>query len=232
MGRIFRNCAEAINEIERDISEMGILVKPLSMQNHKITEADGDKYDTLELQNYSFAIMSDRDKDEMVGVCLDWCRSEFMERVSAFKNNPGEAYLLRKEVWEPFLVDGKFDYTYSERINYNMQLKKVIEELKVNPGTRQAIIHIHFPDDVDSVGGIARVPCSMYYQLMIRRGRLDIIYNMRSSDFGTHFKNDIWHALKLREYIAEELDINCGLFYMNVGSLHIYKGYGEHKHVF
>lgn len=231
MSRIFKNCVEAINEIERDIVEMGILVKPMSMQN-KVVAGD-ERYHTLEVRNYSFAILNTEDKDKIVGKCLEWCQAEFAERMNPRSENPGEAWKLRQNVWEEFLNDYRtFDYTYSERIHDRNQLNLVIEELKRNPDTRQAIIHVHFPQDADSMGGKARMPCSMYYQLMVRRGKLDIIYNMRSSDFATHFKNDIWQACALRDYIAEEIDINSGLFMMNVGSLHIYKGYGEHKHVF
>ena len=30
--------------------------------------------------------------------------------------NPGKAWELRQDLWEQFLVNGKFDYTYNERI--------------------------------------------------------------------------------------------------------------------
>lgn len=228
MGRIFENCKEAMDEIERDIVEMGIKVHPHSMQNKNVK--DDDNFSTLELQNYSFTILDGRDYNGIVPHHL-WLASEFMERMDQ-DINPGEAYKLRKEIWEPFLVLNKFDYTYSERIHAENQFDRVIEELKKNPDTRQAIIHIHEPKDVKSIGGKKRVPCSMYYQLMIRRGKLDIIYNMRSSDFGTHFQNDIALAMMLQRFIGKCIDVEAGLFSMNVGSLHIYKGYGEHKHVF
>jgi len=230
MSRIYKNCVEAVNEIERDIMEMGIKVHPKSMQNKDVS--DDDNFSTMEVQNYSFTILNANDKDEIVGACLDWCIAEFVERMNRNSLNPGNAYKLRGNVWEQFLTDGEFCYTYSERLHYANQFAQVIEELKRNPDSRQAIIHVHFPEDVDRLGGKKRMPCSMYYQLMVRRDRLDIIYNMRSSDYATHFKNDIWQACALRDYIAEELNINPGMFHMNVGSLHIYKGYGDHKHVF
>ncbi len=53
---------------------------------------------------------------------------------------------------------------------------------------------------------------------------------MRSSDFDTHFRNDIWLADELRNYIANFIGIEPGLFHMNVGSLHRYKDYTK-KHV-
>jgi len=228
MGRIFENSREAIREIERDIMEMGIKVHPQSMQN-KIVK-DDDNFSTLEVQNYTFSILDTLDKNEIVGKDLDWCIAEFKERVSSNTINPGEAYKLRLKVWEQFLVNGKFDYTYNERINLHNQLGLVIAELSENPDTRQAIIHLHKPSDAGSMRK-NRVPCSMYYQLMIRRDKLDIIYNMRSSDFDTHFKNDIWLADELRRYIGNFIGVTPGIFSMNVGSLHRYKNYTK-EHVF
>lgn len=234
MSRIFENCREAINEIERDIMEMGIKVHPHSMQN-KIVK-DNEDFSTLEVQNYSFTILNTKDKDEMASDCIDWCRAEHLERINPNAGNPGQAYKLREEVWNEFLVKKEgvypeFDYTYSERLNGYNQLQNVIDELKRNPDSRQAIIHVHYPEDTKQMGGKARIPCSVYYQLMVRRGKLDIIYNMRSSDFDTHFRNDIWQACQLRDYIAFEIKIEPGLFHMNVGSLHRYKNYTK-KHVF
>jgi len=171
-----------------------------------------------------------KDKDEMVGDCLDWCNAEFKERTSSANINPGEAWKLRASVWEEFLVDCKFDYTYNMRINGKNQLGLVIAELAENPDSRQAVVHVHYPQDSSHMRK-NRIPCSMYYQFMVRRGKLDIIYNMRSSDFDTHFKNDIWLADELRKYVASFLGIEVGLLYMNVGSLHRYKNYTT-KHVF
>ena len=229
-GRIYKNCKEAINEIKRDIHEMGIKVHPHSMQN-KIVK-DDPNYETLEVQNYSFTILDTSDKDDIVGSDYKWCVEEFTERIDDNFHNPGKAWKLRESTWEPFLVDGIMDYTYNERINAWQQLERVIEELKYNPDTRQAIIQIHSPHDAREMGGKRRIPCSMYYQLMIRNGKLDIIYNMRSSDFSTHFKNDIWLADELRKYISFAIQMPIGLFFMNISSLHIYRGYNNDEKIF
>jgi len=227
MSRIYRNMAEAINEIERDIMEMGILVHPDSMQNKNV-KGNSD-YDTLEVQNYTFGILDMLDKNK----CIDnynWCVAEFQERISLDFINPGKAWLLRKEIWEEFLVNGKFDYCYNERMNMYNQIDKVINELIENPDTRQAIIHVNFPQDCENWRK-NRIPCSLTYQLMIRRGALDIIYNMRSSDYDSHFRNDIWLADELRRYIAHKIKRPIGIFYMNIGSLHRYRNYTK-KHIF
>jgi thymidylate synthase len=228
MSRIFENCREAINEIERDIMEMGIQVHPNSMQNKDVT--NNEDFSTLEVQNYTFSILDMSDKDEIVEECLEWCKAEFAERISEKFYNPGEAWLLRKNVWKEFLHNGEFEYTYNKRMNCVDQIDRVIAELKINPDSRQALIHVNFPSDVLRFQKL-RIPCSVYYQIMIRRNKVDIIYNMRSSDYDTHFSNDIWLADELRNYIAYHLKREVGIFHMNVGSLHRYKNYTI-KHVF
>jgi len=233
MSRIYENMREAINEIERDIVEMGITVHTQTMQNKVIK--DDDNFSTLEIQNYSFSIL---DMSTKIADDLDWCKAEFVERVSGKEMNPGMSWVLRESTWKPFLnADGRMDYTYADRFRYGVemtQFENVIKMLHRDPNSRQAIIHMHFPSDVEKAIDMenpVRIPCSMYYQFIIRRNKLDVIYNMRSSDFDTHFKNDIWLADELRNFIAVKLGIEPGIYHMNVGSLHRYKNYSK-THVF
>ena len=203
-------------------AEMGIVVWPKSMQNKDVSE--NENFSTMEVQNYNFCILDTCDRNEIVQ-SLEWCEAEFEERTSPMHVNPGTAYKLRPEIWNEFINEyGEFDYTYNERIS--RQLHPVIEELRRNPDTRRAIVIVY--DNVDTeehMSTLTRIPCSMHYQLMVRRGKLDIIYNMRSSDFDTHFRHDIWQACQLRDWIAAKVGIEPGLFFMNIGSLHRYKNY-------
>lgn len=219
--RIFKNCVEAINEIKRDLFEMGTKIKVSSMQDKDVSS--DDNYLTKEIQGYDFIILNTSDKNFIVhNDSLEWNTVEFSERISSEYINPGAAYLERINVWEEFLHNGKFAYTYNERIR--TQLPIIIEELQKNPTTRQAIIEIHNNLlDIKSLGGKSRVPCSMFYQFMIRDDKLDVIYIMRSSDYFTHFRNDIWQAITLRDYIAETINIPQGKFIMFISSLHGYK---------
>lgn len=223
--RIFKNCGEAINEIERDLFEIGVRVKVPTVQDKDVSGLD--EYETKEMEGYSFMILDQADRNAMVinqKTCLlYWNQAEHKERVAVGpKINPGEAYKLREKVWNEFLHDGKFAYTYNERIR--TQLHDIVGELGKNINTRQAIIEIHNNKiDLGSMGGKSRVPCSMFYQFLYREGKLDVIYNMRSSDFYTHFKNDIWQAMELRNHIAKEIDVKPGKFIMFVSSLHAFK---------
>lgn len=217
--RIYLNCQEAITDIGRELKKCATTVHTQTMQNKDI--ANDPDYETKEIQAFQFCIIDTVDKDSMPNVTLEWAQSEFSERIAPEHLNPGYAYKLRKNVWDEFLVDGKFEYTYNERISW--QVNPVIQELVKHPDTRQAIIEVHDRGiDTERMGKM-RVPCSMFYHFMIRNGKLDVIYVMRSTDFATHFQNDIWLADELRKYIAGRINVPVGKFIMFASSLHIYK---------
>lgn len=222
--RVYADCYELMSEIFREVWEMGHIVHPNSMQN-KLVKGD-DSYATKEITNYSYCLtslnkarylfMSDSRSKE-------WADAEFLERITYNHINPGEAWKLRHNVWKEFINrKGQFDYSYNERIS--ISLDKVIVQLLDNNDSRQAIIAIWDPnEDIDGLGGKYRVPCSMYYQFLIRDGQLNIIYNQRSADVVTHFGNDVYLAHKLMSYVADMVFVKPGYLFHNIGSLHSYK---------
>lgn len=213
-----------MSELFREVWEMGHIVHPASMQNKDVK--DNPNFSTKEIINYSYTLTSLSKVNYLFFAEPDarkWADEEFKERVADKFKNPGKAYLLRRAIWDEFLNEfNRFDYTYNERIS--VSLTKVIHELIRNKDTRQAIISIWNPDsDICGIGGEYRVPCSMYYQFLIRNGRLNIIYNQRSADIVTHFGNDIYLAWKLMAYVAEKVKVQPGYLFHNIGSLHAYK---------
>ena len=216
------NWAEAQEEIKRDLAEMGILVKPKTMQDKNI-EGDAN-YETMELQNYSYQLLNANSKD-ITGVCQPWADKEFLERIDASGTvNPGTAWLEREDVWTEFMHEGKMAYTYNERIMFNSQLDKIIERLKQDKESRQLWLSIWNPAiDPDKLGGVSRVPCSLGYNFQYRDGKLNIHYVMRSCDFSTHFTNDVYLAIKLLEYVANQTGLQVGSITHTMFSLHIYK---------
>lgn len=218
--RIYKNCNEAIVDIGRELKKNANSVHTQTYQNKVI--ADNPDFETKEIEAFEFAIVNTDDMDTMPNVTPEWCREELKERVGDVPLNPGFSYKLRPEVWNEFLNEhNQFDYTYSERMYW--QIKPTIEELVKNPETRQAIIQMHDRNiDQDNMAN-RRVPCSMFYHFMKRDGKLDVIYVMRSTDFVTHFQNDIWLAIALRDHIAKKAGIEPGKFIMFASSLHIYK---------
>ena len=174
--RLYVKAEEAFEEIKRDLAEMGIWVRPKTMQD-KIIEGNPD-YETTELQNYSYTILNAK-SSEIPNVTQPWADAEFQERITKPVDgkfiNPGEAWKLRNDVWDEFLHDGKFGYTYNELIWNNDQFTKIVNRLKEDPDSRQLWISLWDPTrDPDLLGGVSRVPCSLGYAFQVREGKLNM----------------------------------------------------------
>lgn len=234
--RIYQSCYNLMSEMARDLYEMGIETHPKSMQNKNV-EMD-ENFKTKELICQQYCLMSIEDEEYLFkySESKDWAEAEFRERVTTTHSdlhiNPGEAYKLREKIWDNFLVNGKFDYTYNERIGYRVDdetnLHTVVKELARNHDTRQAVLPIYSLTDVKNIGGKKRVPCSMYYNFMIRENAsgqkvLHVCYHQRSSDFITHFGNDVYLAFRLMQHVAALVGIRPGYLYHTIDSLHSYK---------
>lgn len=220
--RVYINWNECYDETKRDLAEMGIDVFPKSMQD-KIIEGNSD-YATKELQNYSYCLLDAKSKS-ITGVTQPWADAEFEERINPAGNvNPGNAWRLREHIWREYMHDGKMAYSYNERFFRNGQLEKIIDRLKKDHDSRQLWLSVWDPnEDVDKLGGISRVPCSLGYNFQFRDGKLNIHYVMRSCDFRTHFVNDVYLAIKLLEYVAERAGLEVGSFTHTMFSLHVYR---------
>lgn len=114
---------------------------------------------------------------------------------------------------------------YGIRYEYG-DLMDVVELMRKDPRTRQAVLPVWFPEDTGVVHG-ERVPCSLTYQFLLRE-EMDIIYNIRSCDFVRHFADDVYMAGRLCHWMIEQLglqgSVNPGLLVMNIGSLHCFQG--------
>ena len=231
--RIYVNAQEMIEETKRDLAEMGIVVRPATMQD-KYIKGNPD-YETKELQNYSYCLLNAKSSD-IPGVSQPWADAEFEERITdPFLRapdgelsephfiNPGKAWELRKEVWTEYLHNGKMAYTYNELIWNNDQVTKVINRLKEDPDSRQLCVSLWSPErDPDLLGGVSRVPCSLGYCFQVRDGQLNLHYVMRSCDFATHFRNDVYLAIKFLEWVAAQTGYPVGSFTHTIFSLHVY----------
>lgn len=217
--RIFQNFEEALGEIRRDLAEMGLEVHPQTMQD-KVVKGNAD-YFTKELQNYDYTVKDAMNSIDQLSPSQPWANVEFCERISGLHLNPGQAWQLRHEVWDEFLHDKKFAYTYPDRMADKLQ--KIIDELKLHPESRQLFLNIWEGTDLNFLGGGSRVPCSLGYLFQLRYGKLNIVYMMRSCDFVTHFQNDVYLATRLMGYVAEQAGVQPGNFSHFIGSFHVYK---------
>lgn len=238
MARIFRDCSEMIQEMDRELKVSGITVPVKHYQNKELT---GDDQNTKELVGVNFIISKPSlRKREMLDFIFEeeadnieqYCESELQDRLNRKGLNPGASYLIRMDLWQQLMSrseGGKFDYTYSERINFSNQLDNVIETLKEDEHSRRAMIMIFKPEDTeDSAGFQTRIPCSISYQFLIRNNKLMVLYYIRSNDYFKHFAIDIWLTNALQNYVAEQLKdkyprLKVGSLNYYAGSLHAYK---------
>lgn len=227
--RIYSNSFELMSELGRELNSYGQTVKPKTYQN-KVIEGK-EEFETKELicQQYCLTSLGDPVWLFVFSHSKAWADDEFQERINTSEViNPGKAWELRKDLWEQFLVDGKFDYTYNERMAI---LPYTIQLLRTDSDTRKAVLPIfngNGEDDTLYYHGSKRIPCSMYYDFLIRENGkgekvLHICYHQRSSDFVTHFGNDVYLAWRLMEYVAKEVGVKPGYLYHTIDSLHSYK---------
>jgi len=105
------------------------------------------------------------------------------------------------------------------------QLDLVIETLKNNDNTRQAIITFWEASDLNAAVNASGkdVPCTLSLQYIIRDNKLNAITTMRSNDVWLGMPYDIFAFTCLQRLIAQALGIKCGGYIHQVGSLHIYE---------
>ena len=225
--RIYKNFKEALSEIKRDLVETGVKVHPKTYQDKNV-ENDPD-FEAWEIANYVYTVTKPKPRD--LKPTQPWADLEFEERLSEGMGegvNPGEAYKRRREVWDQFLNQGKFAYTYSERLSLCNQIYRIVERIKEDPDSRQLYISIwQVVPDITRIGGWARVPCSLGYFFKMNQDKLDITYLQRSADFVTHLENDIYLAHLLQVYVSGRAEVPVGNFTHWIGSLHIFKKDGK-----
>jgi thymidylate synthase len=232
---------EMIKEVERDLFEMGIKYQSSTVQDMNVGE--DEKFQTLELFGYAYTLKnySNSDLDKMLKYTnsnTKWVKAECEERLDPdypwMDKNPGYAWQVNKEAaefWGRFLKDGMFSYSYIER--WQWQLPYIINELRLRPNSRQAIMTMYSAErDIMNWGGKARVPCSLTYHFVIREDTLKLIYNQRSCDFLNFFASDVYQGVKLLQFVADEINVEPGDFIHYLNSLHAFKGDMDQRNIF
>lgn len=237
MARIFKDCLEMIQEMDRELKVSGITVPVKHYQNQELT---GDNQNTKELIGVNFIISKPfLKKKEMLDFIFKkeadniekYCEQELLDRVDRRALNPGNSYKIRMDLWQKLMSKsdaGTFDYTYSERVNYKGQIDNAIASLVDDEHTRRAMVMVFFPDDsLESEGFATRIPCSVSYQFLIRNNKLMVLYYIRSNDYFKHFAIDIWLTHAIQQYVVEQLrekypTLKCGALNYYAGSFHAY----------
>ena len=101
------------------------------------------------------------------------------------------------------------------------QWEYVVNELKADPDSRRAVMHLRVPSD--SVDAKLDVPCTLALQFFIRNGALHQIVHMRSSDVILGIAYDVPAFTMFQEIMANELGVDLGTYTHVSNSLHIYE---------
>lgn len=203
---------------------------------------------TIEVEDVSFQVPLGSSLFEWqmdINPNLPWAENHFQERVSGIPYNPPPSHVewpFAQKSNEEHTDGGKFSHTYPERfwplfagehyepgrpamqgIRYGYgDLKDVVQLLRSRRETRQAYLPVWFPEDTGAVAG-QRVPCTLGYHFLIRDGKLKIVYYIRSCDFYRHFRDDVYMAGRLGQWMADQLDeVTPSRLVMHISSLHIF----------
>lgn len=104
------------------------------------------------------------------------------------------------------------------------QYDNTLAELKKNPESRRAVMIYTRPSmwRAFDKGGRSDFMCTNAVQYLIRNGKLHAVVQMRSNDAIFGFRNDRAWQQHVLEKLANDLGIESGDLYWNVGSLHVY----------
>lgn len=193
---------------------------------------------------------------------LPWAEEHMLERLGGVPLNPPPSHVNWpwSHGQHQAEIDKKFSHTYPERMwpkyaeagfmgpketDINMgirfeygDLDDLVNLLISDRYTRQAYLPIFFPEDTGGSNRIKeRIPCSLGYHFMVRNNSanqpvMDCMYTMRSCDFVRHFRDDIYMAARLLQWIAMrineetlgEADILPRILRVHIASLHIMEG--------
>jgi len=106
----------------------------------------------------------------------------------------------------------------------------LVRDLAGEPDTRQAYLPVWFPEDTgDAHKG--RKPCTLGYHFIMRNGKLDVTYYLRSCDLANHFRDDVYLTVRLLLWVLDECrklnpqvwnNVVPGKFTMHITSLHMF----------
>lgn len=222
-----------VNDVRNAFIELFNSQKFTSVGREKaITGLVGSK--TIEIISASFIA----DEDSIFGVVnQDYVRRE-LEWYNSMSLNVNDIPGGPPAVWKAVAdKDGFINSNYGWCIysgenlsgnsgdGYEGQFHKVVQELRVNPESRRAVMIYTRPSIWLEYNkhGRSDFICTNVVQYLIRDGQVDAVVQMRSNDGVFGYKNDRHWQLHVLEKVSNQVGYPVGNLYWNVGSLHIYE---------
>lgn len=123
-------------------------------------------------------------------------------------------------------VNSNYGYlTMIEKHAGKSQLEWVIESLKQDPETRQAVINYNQPKH--KYPGVKDFVCTLTQEFRANNGKLDSLVHMRSNDVIFGLTYDLPWFLRLQKIAAEAAGLEVGQYAHLASSLHVYERHFE-----
>jgi len=136
--------------------------------------------------------------------------------------NPDRVIKAGAKLWDKLKDEnGNVMSNYGYWWNMHNQLDNVINELRVNPTTRQASISLLDTKIKDQ--NLKDIICTWGIQFYIINNKLNMSIMMRSNDLIYGFCNDQYCFSQLQKYVSNKLNLEIGIYTHFVNNLHIYK---------
>lgn len=133
-----------------------------------------------------------------------------------------------QRVWSRYSDDGvHVNSNYGNRMfshrpeNGKSQWQWVVDKLKEDPDSRQAVFNINSVHDKNAP--TKDFPCTMSIQAMIRNKDLYWVTHMRSNDAVMGLRNDLYCFTEMQKRMATELGTGLGSYTHIAGSWHLYE---------
>jgi thymidylate synthase len=153
------------------------------------------------------------------------CLGELLWYLSGSNNYDYIAHYIPYEQYVCVGLDRTIEGAYGPRLlnmhNRVDQISYVVELLKENPSSRQAVIQLY--DASDIYIHQKNIPCTLTLQFLLRDNKLDMFTSMRSNDVLLGLPNDFFCFSMIQELIACKLKCELGTYKHFVASLHIYE---------
>ncbi len=104
------------------------------------------------------------------------------------------------------------------------QISEVIHQIKTNPDSRRLIVNAWNVGEIDQM---ALPPCHLLFQFYVVNGRLDCQLYQRSADIALGVPFNIASYATLMMMIAQECNLEAGIFTHTMGDAHIYQNHIE-----
>ena len=205
------------------VDDIRSLFKSKHLNEVYVTDKTGVK--TIEIVNANFIA----DEPTIFGkVNEDYIRRElnwYLSRSLNVNDIEGDV----PQIWQMISdkkgkINSNYGYLTLDKKNFNQYFNCAME-LHKNPDSRRAVMIYTRPSIWKEYNkkGMSDFICTNAVQYLIRNDKLEVVVQMRSNDVVFGYRNDYAWQKYMADMMCNELKIELGNIYWNVGSMHVYE---------